>query len=516
MCKAWPGPRCSHDMDKKVQAREAALAKAEEQHGKDSSQCRLAAARLEYAKQDWYATPKGIEYLELRADQFQNEFTKADLFKAKQARQLQINAADEINTGRLNAFTVLFEDQTGFYSKDEVASVIESSREYQEFFAIRDKVEIKQQSIESYESFLSSIEARLDKRGKLDTAKKQVLEQLRSMPAPDAINAAAYAYINTAMERSKRMLKDEIKRVADIQGVNENVASAYYEAYREQYIREFARKDEKDRPDPPEDWVRGEGPWAGYTKDLNSNFAPRDRASLYAMYRLRSDQNAIPNHHKAERMIASIDLETAGPTGKAGFDPKNGHIIEVGIIVITPSGKEISRYSQLIRPDQKFLDLHGTGAEDVHHISVGELNGKPDWNQVQSRIAKILEGKVLLAHNKSYEEKWLNSKLEGFNADRKVPFIDTRDHAQKHQDLPNYQLKTVSHANNVEYGDGAHRAEYDAERTVQAFLQQQRYIKKTWNSKLARRNAPTLPDVAPGSRWDLYRPFKAPQYLGPR
>lgn len=516
MCKAWPGPRCSYDADKKVTARKEALAKAEAQYGKDSSQYALAKVRLEYAEQEWYATPKGLEYLEMRADQFQNDFTKADLFKARQARQLQINAADEINTGRLNAFAVLFEDQTGFYSKDEVASVIEASREYQEFFAIRDGVEIKQQSPEAYEEFLGSIEARLEKRGKLDEPKKQMLAQLRAMPAPDAINAAAYAYITTGMERSKRMLKDEIGRVAAIQGVNENIAAAYYEAYREQYVKEFASKSDKERPDPPEDWVRGEGPWAGYTKDFNSSFAPRDKASLYAMYRLRSDQNAIPQHFKAERMIASIDLETAGPTGKAGFDPKNGHIIEVGIIVITPSGKEVSRYSQLIRPDQKFLDLHGTGEEKVHHISVTDLNGKPEWNQVQGRIAKILEGKVLLAHNKSYEEKWLNSKLEGFNSDRKVSFLDTRDHAQKHQDLPNYQLKTVSHANNVEYGEGAHRAEYDAERTVQAYLQQQRYIKKTWNSKLARRNAPALADVAPGSRWDLYRPFKAPQYLGKR
>jgi DNA polymerase III epsilon subunit-like protein len=514
MCEAWPGPRCSHDMDKKVKAREAALAKVEAAYGKDSPKYALALARLEYAQQEWNATPDGITKLKDRVKKFDNEFTRADLFKAEQARQLQTNAAKEIKTGRLNAFAVLFEDQTGFYEHAEVASVIEASREYQERFAVRDRKVITEQSAEAYSSFLNSIEERLEKRGKLDASKKQVLAQLREMPAPDSINAAAYAYIPTGMARSKDQLKDEIGRLADIQGVSDNVAATYYEAYRQQYLDEFAGKEETERPDPPESWVRGEGDFAGYTKDFNTNFAPRDDASLYAIYRLRSDQNAIPQHFKTERTIASIDLETAGPTGKPGMEPKNGHIIEVGIIVITPSGKEISRYSQLVRPDQKFLDLHGTGAEDVHHISVQDLNGKPDWNQIAPRVAKILEGKVVLGHNVPYEKKWLTNKLEGFDSDRKVAFLDTRDYGQKHQDLPNFRLKTVSHANNVEYGDGAHRAEYDAERTVQVYLQQQRYIKKTWNSKLARRNAPALNDVAPGSRWDLYRPRTAPRYLG--
>lgn len=514
MCEAWPGPRCSHDMDKKVEARKAALEKAEAAYGKDSPKYNLAKARLEYAEQEYNSTPDGIKDLKARVKKFDNEFTRADLFRAEQARQLQTNAAKEIKTGRLNAFAVLFEDQTGFYEHAEVASVIEASREYQERFAVRDQKFITEQSPEAYNSFLDSIEARLEKRGKLDASKKEVIAQLRAMPAPDSINAAAYAYIPTAMERSKKMLKGELGRVADIQGVNANVAATYYEAYRQQYLEEFAGKEEKDRPDPPESWVRGEGDYAGYTKDFNSNFAPRDPASLYAIYRLRSDQNAIPQHFKTERLIASIDLETAGPEGKLGMEPQNGHIIEVGIIVITPSGKEISRYSQLIRPDQKFLDLHGTGAESVHHISVKDLSGKPDWNQIAPRVAKILEGKVILGHNVPYESKWLSSKLDGFNSDRKVAFLDTRDYGQKHQDIPNYRLKTVSHANNVEYGEGAHRAEYDAERTVQVYQQQQRYIKKTWNSKLARRNAPALNDVAPGSRWDLYRPASAPRYLG--
>lgn len=503
MCEPWPGPRCSYDMSRKRSVRANRVIKEVEKYGPESPQALLAAARLENADAEYNATPEGIAKLQKQLEENPNDLSvQRKLNLALDTRTMQVNAAGEIKNGRVEKLTQVVNQLTSFYDEDEVRSVLESSREETEKYAMYGNTRPSFHSNESaYKEYLDTIENSLNNRYPegIPAEAKANLEALRAIPAPDAINMKSYDKIPNALDKGRKQLIAQIHNAAALQGVEPKVAAEYYEAYRKQYKEKFANLAEKDKPDPPEHWIRGEFGQSGYAKDPTSSFAPHDPSSVYAIYRLRSDENAIPDYVKNSQSIASIDLETSGPTGKEGFKPENGRIIEVGIVSYNPEGKKTNTYSQLIRPESSFLEQHGTGAEDVHKIAVKDLDNKPSWNQVTPEISNQLKGKILLAQNARFEREWLASKLPDF--DNRIQFIDTMEVSRKHFDFPDHKLKTICENNGVVYSNG-HRAEHDAAVTGEVFFRQKKAIKKAWNAKAARSNAPTITDVNSSSRWN--------------
>lgn len=505
MCEEFPGPRCSYDTETKLRSREVKLADALEKYGKDSFEAELALARLEKAQEYYDATPEGLRTLKDQMDanpedsQLAQRYYKADL-----TRTLQINALKEIRTGRVAALASITQALRPFYDEDETASIIESARENTESWTLRgknlDAVKIFRND-KNYQEYLNGLETVLNTQypdGIPEELQKN-LEDLRSMPTPDNINLRAYNALPKAFDTSKTQLISEIKNAAALASVEPKVAAAYYEAYRDQYKTDFANLPPAERPDPPTAWVRGEFSQSGYARDFNSNYAPHDPASVYAIYRLRADDKAVPDYLKHSRSIASIDLETAGPEGTAGFEPENGRIIEVGIQVYTPAGKKVSQLDQMVKPEEDFLNKYGTGAENVHQINRRDLDSKPSWSQVQNEVADRLQGKVLLAQNHKFEKKWLAHHLDDF--DTNIPIIDTLDVSRKHYDLPNHKLETICNANKVEYTNG-HRALHDAEVAATAFFQQRKTIQKAWDSKAARRKAEPVTKLVSSDRWE--------------
>ena len=503
MCEPWPGPRCSYDMSRKRSVRESRVIKEINKYGAESPQALLAIARLENADAEYNATPEGISKLEKGLKENPNDLTiLRKLNTALDTRAMQVNASTELKNGRVANLATVVNGLTDFYDKDEVSSVIESAREETERYAIRGNTRPSFHSNEAaYKEYLDGIETSLNNRypdgvpEELTTS----LASLRNLTAPDAVNMKSYSKLPVSLDKAKSHLVSQIHNVAALQGVEPKIAAEYYEAYRKQYKQEFAHLADKDKPDPPEHWVRGEFGQSGYAKDPTSAFAPHDAASIYAIYRLRSDENAIPDYVKSSMSIASIDLETAGPNGKEGFKPENGRIIEVGIISFSPEGKKTGTYSQLVKPEDSFLSTYGTGAENIHHISVKDLDGKPSWNRASHIVRDQLKGKILLAQNASFEKAWLNHHLDDFKSTR-IPVVDTMEISRKHFDLPDHKLKTICENNGVEYTNG-HRATHDAQVTGDVYFKQRKHIRKTWNSKEARSSAPALLDIPSNSRW---------------
>jgi len=501
MCEAWPGPRCSPEMKSKLVSREAKKDETLTKYGEGSFEYIKALAFYDSAQKDYDATPKGLEELEtlVLADPENDELLKR-LNKAKNTRRSQINAVQEIRNGRQDAITDIHLNMQTFFSKDEMLSIVESTREDQERGNRTGSGIVTQLE---YDRYVNSLEDNLkaihrDSPNGIPEEAQLALVKLRSMELPDRVNFLSYKNLNKKIDESRKQLDSELVKVAAIQGVTPRIAASFYDAYREQYEMIYSTLPETERPDPPEKWIRGELNFCGYAKDFNSRFAPHDSASVYAMYRLRADSEAIPDYLKKSRVLASIDLETAGPHGGAGFQPQNGRIIEVGIVNYSRSGKELSRYSQLVRPEQKFLDQHGTGSEEVHNISVEDLKGQPSWEQVRPIALGMLENKLLLAQNASFERGWLKHH-GGDETISSLPFVDTLDLSRKHLDLPNHKLETICGEMKVDYKDG-HRALHDAEVTAQAYFNLQRHIKKAWRAKGARKSAPIIESVRT-SRW---------------
>lgn len=105
-----------------------------------------------------------------------------------------------------------------------------------------------------------------------------------------------------------------------------------------------------------------------------------------------------------ERGVVLADLETTG------FSPERGHIIEVALVRVA-HGEEVARFHRFYGVPEDHALWNGTGAEDVHRISVGDVAGLPVLAQSPEEIAAIREfigDSVLVAHNSSFEDRWLS------------------------------------------------------------------------------------------------------------
>jgi DNA polymerase III subunit epsilon len=101
--------------------------------------------------------------------------------------------------------------------------------------------------------------------------------------------------------------------------------------------------------------------------------------------------------------FAAIDFETTGLSPKS---PHSHRVIEVGIVRFSLEDGISAEYETLINP------LRDVGPFEIHRISAGEATGAPTFTEVANDIAKLLNGAVLIAHNKNFDLQFLRSELE--------------------------------------------------------------------------------------------------------
>lgn len=312
--------------------------------------------------------------------------------------------------------------------------------------------------------------------------------QMRSAPPASSKTVRAVLEMDERVERAQSAMRRQIGFAAAMRGVSVEDAEERMSAYREQYLSLPA----KGRPQPPTEWVNG-----FTTKDRLSRSAPSDPATLFAVYRTQADPDAFePRGHT----YTCVDLETAGPVGKEGFDPAHGCIIEVGMVTYDESGTEVDRYSTFVRPHSDAEDTYRTGAVAIHGIEWEDVQDAPKWSSVAPETARRLDNTVLIAQNDQFERAWLDDHLgrqgHSFATDR--PGVDTMRMAQQHLDLPNHRLETICDAVGVSYTNG-HRAEHDAEVTGQAFFAMRQRVFDTWSQDPKRASLPQPPGGTGGS-----------------
>lgn len=459
-------------------------------------------------------------------DPLTNEFDAAEAIS--HLKDLYENDRNlEKESGRETAISEIAHSMQNFLDEDEVSTLTDSARDFYENGVIkgilkRDEAPVFKQSTEfEYQTTLDLMESKLSQHyeGEVPEELMNKLTQLRYMEPPSEMALKAYRYLYgedsdkmNAMGRAQTAINQEIKNIAGLTGTNKDIAAAYYEAYRKQYKEQYANLPADQRPDPPSEWIHTQNPSSGFkAPGMLGNYMPADPASLYASYRLRSDPNAIPDVLKPEETLyASIDLEVAGPAGKPDlkrrdmFDPEQGRIIEVGIIVYNSKGDVVQKFEKLSRPDADFFKQHGTGAPEIHGITKSMIANSKTWPEVAPEVSKVLEGKVMLAQNAAFENSWLKRHLTDFNKRGELLIVDTMDVAQKHLDLPNNKLATICKKVGVDYTNG-HRAMHDAEVAGEAFFAMKRKIARKWRENEARKNAPVPMGVSMETRWKGWR-----------
>lgn len=103
---------------------------------------------------------------------------------------------------------------------------------------------------------------------------------------------------------------------------------------------------------------------------------------------------------------AVIDIETTG------IDPTSDHIIDLGYLQFEGT-KLIKKYSSLVRYSSEFGEL-SQFIQKLTGITPEMLKKAPRWEDVEPDLLE-LEGHTLLAHNASFEEKFLAKYFEKNN-----------------------------------------------------------------------------------------------------
>lgn len=197
-----------------------------------------------------------------------------------------------------------------------------------------------------------------------------------------------------------------------------------------------------------------EGMVAKWVND-SKNPLPKARRSF-------QDVPAVRNSWEAalSRGIVLADLETTG------YSPDRGHIIEVALVRID-GGREVERFHRFYGVPADHAEWNGTGPEDIHHISLGEVEGLPVLIESPSEARAIREfigDSVLVAHNAAFEDRWLT-----FNG-VSVPCADTMKAfgiAVRDEEIANNKMSSLMEWAGFEYKD-AHRAINDVLMMLQA------------------------------------------------
>lgn len=115
---------------------------------------------------------------------------------------------------------------------------------------------------------------------------------------------------------------------------------------------------------------------------------------------------------------AVIDLETTGV-----FAECNDRICEISIQRVSGQGDLLREYTTLVNPER---DL---GPQHIHQITSIQVLHAPKFEDIVGDIISLLTGAVLVAHNVSFERRFLRSGFErlGINAPEFVEFCTLND-----------------------------------------------------------------------------------------
>jgi len=159
----------------------------------------------------------------------------------------------------------------------------------------------------------------------------------------------------------------------------------------------------------------------------------------------------------SEAAFIVLDTETSG------LKPEEGaRVVQVALIALDSELNEVGRFSTVVNP-------HGSvGMSDLHGVTATRAFLAPDFKSIAPGLHAALNGKVMIAHNASFDEKFIRMEFSKTQvAMPGVRVVDTLALAQKHiRGAFNYKLMTLVSDLGVDLSFGpagqAHDALYDA------------------------------------------------------
>lgn len=134
--------------------------------------------------------------------------------------------------------------------------------------------------------------------------------------------------------------------------------------------------------------------------------------------------------------FAAIDFETA--------NNERSSVCSVGIVIVR-DGKKVDDFYSLINPEPNYYNYWCT---QVHGLTRTDTEDAPVFPDVWAKIAPMIDGLPLVAHNKPFDESCLKAAFKVYQMDYPdYEFYDTLAASrQQLPDLENHQLHTVAAA----------------------------------------------------------------------
>lgn len=475
MCEAYPGPRCSPEMKKKMDNRYKKLSQVKKHYGEASPEYVKAEAYYIVARNHYDATPKGLEELtKLIQANPDSEQLLTRYIKANNTRKMQQNAFSEIKQGRQNSIATIYTELQDFYSKEEILTIVNSAREYEEKQTLLNPTfTINETSQEEYDKYLKTLEDTLNVKygNNIPANIKEELNNLKNLNTPDNVNLQTYVSLNNKIELSRKQLTSEIVKIGNLNNVPPRVAASFFDSYRQQYNIIYYKLPESQRPDPPEKWLTSELGVSGLKNSPNTNLIPTDPATVYALYRLRSDPHAIPDYLKKRKNIISLT-----------FTPTEADKTLLNASIFTPNGVKLKSYTRTIGNDS----------------NASQGNKTLSWGEVKPEIIKMLENKTLISDNLKTTVETLKTKVAP-QIVSETPNIDIIDMCRKHYDLPDLKLSTIM--NETLNAKQPKNVEDKSTLFANLFFKTLKNVEQTWKQKPSRKAAQPIESITI-SRWN--------------
>lgn len=156
-----------------------------------------------------------------------------------------------------------------------------------------------------------------------------------------------------------------------------------------------------------------------------------------------------------------IDFETTGLSPNMGDRP-----IEVGAVLLQ-NHTIIDRFQSLMNPGMKISAF----IEEYTGISNKMIATAPTCSDVISKLASFIKQHPLVAHNASFDARFLDAELSRINQSRKNECACSMLSARRlYQEAPNHRLETLVRYKQLKTDGTYHRALADAEMTAHLWL----------------------------------------------
>jgi len=159
--------------------------------------------------------------------------------------------------------------------------------------------------------------------------------------------------------------------------------------------------------------------------------------------------------------VIVLDFETTG------MSPDQGdRAIEIGAVKVE-AGQVIDRFQGLMNPGQRVSAF----IEGLTGISNEMLAAAPACAVVMEEFADFIAGHDLVAHNASFDRRFLDAELGRIGRDYSGEFACSMLAARRvYRDAPNHKLGTLVAYKEIPHNGTFHRALADAEMTAGLWL----------------------------------------------